>query len=204
MSRTFPSNSAERVYAALRHEIVSGQREPGCILSRAKLADAHDVSQTPVREALLRLEREGMVEVRAQSKTSVSQISMLSVHQAMFLRRALEIEAVRRLAAVPEKRDLSNIEAAVAGEDRLFHRALFRALGMEEVFEGVSSMLVPLERCRAIADLDPKQAVAEHSDILGRIRAGDLEGAGLAMQAHLASEMHAFGALREQRPAFFA
>ncbi len=196
-------SAAGRVYAALRAEIVRGSMVPGDVLSRAALADAHGVSQTPVREALLRLEREGLVDVRAQSKTVVSPIRVLAVHQAVFLRRALECDVVRRLASDPGKRDLGAADKAVEGDDRVFHRALFSALGMGDVFDAVSPLMAPLERFREIAPRDAAETAKEHCDILDRVFAKDERGAALAMSAHLASEIDGLGAMQAENLALF-
>lgn len=203
MNQNTHLSSADRVYAALRADILSGRSAPGDVLSRAALAQKHGVSQTPVREALLRLEREGMVDVRAQSRTCVAPISVLAVHQAMFVRRALECEVVKKLAAAPKQRNMASIEDALDSDDQGFHRALFAAVGMGEVFDGLTPILVPLERYRALVGSDGTKTDAEHRDILARVFSRDQGGAVLAMQAHLASEIEALKALQVSKPKWF-
>ncbi len=203
MSQNAQGTSADKVYAALRADIVAGRAAPGAVLSRAELASRFDVSQTPVREALLRLEQDGMIEVRAQSKTRVAPIRVIAVHQAMFLRRALECEVVRKLASDPERRQLEKVEASLEADDMAFHRALFEAVGMEDVLDRLAPILVPLERYVALAGVNGSDATAEHGDILDRIRSRDPDGAALAMKAHLASETEVLSELQHSKPDWF-
>src|SRR5258706_13873276 len=86
-------HAAPQVLDYLRERIIALELPPGIVLSRADLAAQFGLSQTPVRDALIRLEEEGLVEVFAQHKTVVSRIDVRSAQQAHFLRRPLEREA---------------------------------------------------------------------------------------------------------------
>jgi DNA-binding transcriptional regulator YhcF (GntR family) len=81
-----------------RARIVSLAMPPGTRLSRPELAEAFDVSQTPVRDATLKLEQEGLVDIHPQSKTVVSRIDVEHARKTQFLRLALELEIGRTLA----------------------------------------------------------------------------------------------------------
>lgn len=87
-----------QVYNDLRRRIIDLELKPNTVLSRAELARFYNVSQSPLRESLQRLERDGLITVHPQSKTLVSYINVQQVHETQFLRVALEIEVVRRLA----------------------------------------------------------------------------------------------------------
>src|ERR1700757_1617307 len=82
-------------YEALRASIVSLQRAPGQRLSEAELARDLGVSRTPVREAIIQLRADGLVEVTPQRGSFVSKISLRNVREAQFAREALECAAVR-------------------------------------------------------------------------------------------------------------
>src|SRR4051794_23249006 len=90
--------AATQVYEQLREMILSLKLTPGTALSRADLQRQFRLSSTPVRDALMRLEEAGLVEVFPQSGTIVSLIDVPLAQQAQFLRRAIEQEAVRVLA----------------------------------------------------------------------------------------------------------
>src|SRR5690554_240848 len=90
--------AAPQLYELFRENIVSLDLAPGFVLSRAELANSYDVSQTPVREALLRLAEERLVDVFPQSSTRVSLIDVSFAQETHFLRRAVELEIVREVA----------------------------------------------------------------------------------------------------------
>jgi DNA-binding transcriptional regulator YhcF (GntR family) len=94
--------AAPQVYEQLREQILSLALEPGAVLSRAELAARFGVSQTPVREALIHLGEEGLVDVFPQHATVVSPIDIPAALQSHFLRRAIELELVRELVTRPD------------------------------------------------------------------------------------------------------
>jgi len=89
--------AAPQVFERLRDMIVSLKLPPGSPLSRAALATQFGVSSTPIRDALMRLEEEGLVDVFPQHATVVSRIDVRLAQQAHFLRQALELEIVKAL-----------------------------------------------------------------------------------------------------------
>src|SRR5664279_4647808 len=93
--------AAPQVFERLREMIISLALPPGSPLWRAALAEQFGVSSTPIRDALMRLEEEGLVDVFPQHATVVSRIDVRLAQQAHFLRQALELEIVRLLAASP-------------------------------------------------------------------------------------------------------
>lgn len=90
--------AANRVYARLRSRIVSLELLPGAVLSRADIAKEHDVSQSPVREAIQMLEQEGLVASFPQSKTVVTKIDVEHARETQFLRLSVELEVAKTLA----------------------------------------------------------------------------------------------------------
>ena len=209
------TSASEVVYHALRQAIVDRTLVPGERLSRQSLAERYSTSQTPVREALLRLEQEGLVRVRPQAGTHVTGIDIAAVHQAQFLRRCLEERVVAQLANRAPDVDLAGLRklsAATEGEsafdaaDLAFHFGLFEAVGMGAVFRKVRPMLAPLERCatlRTVTDQMRGTATREHDDILQRITAGDSQGVVAAMAAHLATEVQDLAELQAAHPDMF-
>src|ERR1700726_2057284 len=94
--RTAPA--ASKIYSNLRAELVSMQRRPGEAISEAEIALSYGVSRTPVREAILRLSDEGLLEIFPQSGIFVSRIPIAALPEAIIIRKALE-ETTARLAA---------------------------------------------------------------------------------------------------------
>src|SRR4051794_23098489 len=94
--------AAPQVFERLRNAIVALELPPGAPLSRAELAAQFGVSSTPIRDALMRLEEEGLVDVFPQHATVVSRVDVRLAQQAHFLRQAGETPNVRGVAPHPD------------------------------------------------------------------------------------------------------
>src|SRR5712691_6075956 len=125
------ATAASKIYSDLRTELVSLQRRPGEVMSEAKIALSYGVSRTPVREAILKLADEGLVEIFPQSGIFVSRIPIAALPEAIIVRKALE-ETTAGMAA--NRATSSQIlalhsilerqrEANAAGDSDTFHRA---------------------------------------------------------------------------------
>ena len=118
------STTSARVqaYAALREAIVRAELAPGRQLSENELASRLGVSRTPIREALVRLRDERLVEIVPQLGTFVTRISGQAVGDAQFIREALECACVRRAAELATEDDVAaledNLRAQAAGAAR--------------------------------------------------------------------------------------
>ncbi len=216
------SAAGERVYAALRAEILDLALPPDATLSRADLAARFSVSQTPVREALQALEMDGLVMIFPQSRTVVTRIDEIALHETHFLRVAVECEVVRRLARIEggeapaRARRILAMQNTLVGDtgqmdmfqdlDRSFHRTLFEGVGMGRVHAMVERRQGALARCQRL-DLPAKgkmeTIVRFHGEILDRIEARDPDGAAGAMRAHLSGSVGRVAELKAQHPAFF-
>src|SRR5579871_3176613 len=92
------ATAAARIYADLRAEMVSLARRPGEAISEGEIASCYGVSRTPVREAILKLSDEGLVEIFPQSGIIVSRIPIAALPESIIIRKALE-ETTARFAA---------------------------------------------------------------------------------------------------------
>ena len=91
-------SASAQLHDSMRKRIIDLELEPGQYLSRIEIAEEYGVSQTPVRDALLKLEEEGLIDTFPQSKTEVSRINVEHALETQFLRLSLELEITRRLA----------------------------------------------------------------------------------------------------------
>ena len=214
--------AVDQVYGHLRERILSFDLPPDATLHRSELAHDYGVSQTPVREALQRLEQDGLVQIFPQSKTIVSRIDLRDLRETHFFRVALETEAVRRLAQMDNKevvkraQTILNLQKALVGQDdqmdlftdldRSFHLALFEAVAMERIHVMMSRRLGHLARCQRL-EL-PMQGKMEwiiggHQAILDGIAAGDPNAAADAMRAHISGTIQRISALKDEFPDYF-
>lgn len=215
-------SAVDWVHGALHRAIVSLRLPPGERLARKVLAKWLGVSATPVRDALLRLEAQGLVETRAQAETRVSLLSVAELHGLQFEREAMETEVVQRLArrALPVHAAQATLWAMDAALDQsapgvprnvnaldfAFHASLFEAAGLGQCLYRFRDRAANCERCRSIAPAgasDVKLTCDFHNQILNRIDAGDVSGATAAMRAHLADDKAAIGHALRLRPEWF-
>lgn len=193
---------AERAYERLREAIVDGTLPSGRKLSERSLAAALAISAQPIREALRRLEGEGMVESRPRSGTFVAALDDRRLIEMGRIRAALEGVAAGLVArqATPEtvaalRARLEAVRAATAlGDPRrlaeandAFHLALHAITGNALLTRTLRALRAyhHISRDRVLAAHDERnRALEEHGAVLARIEAGDAAGAEALMRAH--------------------
>jgi DNA-binding GntR family transcriptional regulator len=182
---------ADTVYAALKKAILSGALPPGAILREEELARRHQVSRTPVREALGRLEMEGLAARHAGSGLLVSEIGPDEIIDLYVLREALEGLAARLAASRRTEIDLARLEAlsqraqqAVEEADvpragklnAEFHFLIWRIAGNRPLLRAIDGVHQSVQRFQQNTLLYPgrlEQSVAEHTQMLDAIRNRD-------------------------------
>jgi DNA-binding GntR family transcriptional regulator len=210
------------VYSEVRSRIISLLLPPQTTLSRAELAEQFNVSQSPVREAILRLEQDGLVVSYPQSRTEVTKIDVVRIREEHFLRIATECEVVRQLsmlqpsAAMAKAKGFIKMQEALVDDveqatmfrqlDEAFHAALFAGVGQSNLHAHVTARCGNLARVRS---LDLPRAVKMESVLKGHkaaiemIEAGDGEAAARAMREHLSGTMERLPEIiKENRPLF--
>jgi DNA-binding GntR family transcriptional regulator len=193
--------AAEAVYRALRQGIVDSKLAPGERLRSDALANELRVSRTPVREALRKLEAEGLVE-HAGSRLVVRALSERDLTELFYVREALEgmaarlaaenatpseiaeirellddIEAVRRRAALDALRQLT-------GE---FHQALSRASHNNRLAQALATLLDNVRKIQTstlFGEGRAALALQEHRDLLAAVAAHDGDRAETLARAH--------------------
>jgi DNA-binding GntR family transcriptional regulator len=198
-------SKSERVYNYLRRHIRELDIPPGAPLRKNEIALECGVSRAPVSEAIARLAAEGLVDVFPQSGSFVSPIRPEDIRECMFIRMALEVEAVRRLA---EKRDsllLERLEANIRAQaealdkpeldianyddlDEALHAEIIASIEAPRARHLLETARVLLDRPRFLALPEhhrPEETFKEHKRIVDAIGTGDPEYAAAAMRVHL-------------------
>jgi DNA-binding GntR family transcriptional regulator len=209
---------APQVLDRLRERIVSLDLPPGIVLSRAELAAAFGVSQTPVRDALMRLEEEGLVDVYPQHKTVVSRIDLAQARQAHFLRRAIELEVARTLATQADAALVKRLRATIARQraalsagdyaefvagDQAFHRQMYEAADVPGLWEDVRRRSGHIDRLRRLhlpAKGKGDAIVRDHARIVEAIGKGDPEAAQKRVREHLSGTLAQADAICARHP----
>ena len=213
--------AGSHVYSVLREAIVSLELKPGQILDKQVIADRFGVSRAPVYDAFTKLQGEALVDVAPQRGTSVSLIKISDARENMFLRRALEVEAVR---AVTRDFSANNLEAlkqnlryqtaAAANHDQPgfhrfdleFHAVLFEALGFERVKAFAETARLGLDRVRRLLNSRRRQEVTlqEHQLIVDAVVERNANAAAHAMGVHLDAVMRELETFAATNPELFA
>jgi DNA-binding GntR family transcriptional regulator len=220
-SRGRPNSSAQVIYRALRAEIVAMRRSPGEPVSEKEIALAHGVSRTPVREALLRLADDLLVDIRPQSGTFVARIPLAALPEAILVRKALE-ELTSRLAAerateaqVAGLRDIMEQQRRMARRgdrdrfheaDEAFHAAIADAAGHPGIWLLVEQVKVHVDRCRRLTLPVPgrmESVIDEHRAIVAAIAAHDPVCAAASMIEHLERLRASIPDVRDLNPDYF-
>jgi DNA-binding GntR family transcriptional regulator len=196
-----------QVYAALREAIVRLQFKPGDLLSEKDIATQLGASRTPVREALIQLAQEGLVEIFPQIGTRVSRLKIAEIMEALFIREALECAAARSAATRMTPADLEKLRAtveahrraqetddldAVAALDEEFHHLIVERSGFPTVWRLIRSARAHLMRLRnlTVPQLGTAaRTVRFHSEIVDGLASRDPAAAERYMRAHQASNV---------------
>lgn len=198
-----PAQKAEQIYGILRHAIVRLAMEPGAAISEKELCLEHGVSRTPVREALKRLADEDLVEVFPHSGTYVSKISYEVAEEGFVIRRALEIESVRRAAQHATPADIARLDGLIAEMrdilsrgalqdyievDDAFHAAIAEISRFPRMWKFITLVKAHLDRMRQLSAPVPghlAEVTEQHDAVVRALERQSADQAELAMRIHL-------------------
>jgi GntR family transcriptional regulator, rspAB operon transcriptional repressor len=213
-------HAAPQIVEYLREQIIALELPPGVVLARNDLAAQFGLSQTPVRDALMRLEEEGLIEVFAQHKTVISRVDIGSALQAHFLRRSIEIEigrtlaqaqdlglekrlrmTIRRQKALLDTRDYQGFAAI----DQMFHRQMYEAANVPELWSVVRRQSGHIDRLRRMHLPLPGKAAAilrDHARIVDAIARHDPDAAERRIREHLSGTLSRVEEIRVRYPTY--
>jgi len=213
--------AATAIYQTLHADLVSMRLTPGTALLEKALTERFDVSRTPVREALIRLSEDGLVDILPQSGTFVSRIPVARIPEAVIIRKALEGVTVKLAATSASRFDVAHIDEIMAllrrlaAEDRLadflaadesFHEAIAEIAGHPGIWTYLKPAKTQIDRARCLTLPvlhRMAQVVAEHQIIRDAIASHDVEAAAAAMDHHLGAVIPDIAQLRDQYPDYF-
>lgn len=211
----------QRIYSALRASILEMALKPGEIIRKSALCEQLGVSRSPVTEALGRLSSDGLVDIIPQSATRVSQFSLAELLEENFLREAVEVAAVARVATNRTNEQLTRLSRnlryqALLVEDEDFqgffeadlelHELILSFTGFPKVNLVAEEVTLQLRRARKLILPEPgrpAQAVSEHQGILKAIEAKDVDAAQSAMTLHLRQMTKHLEPLEREHPEYF-
>ena len=213
--------AATAVYRELHAAIVSMALKPGTALNEKALAERFGTSRTPIREALIRLVEDGLVNIYPQSGTFVAPIPISRIPEAVVIRQALEGATVERAARRAAAADVARLDDVLARQrflaerddlaafheaDEAFHEAIADIAGCPGIWSYLKPAKVQIDRARrmslpALGRVD--HVISEHVLIRDAIAAHDADAACTAMKVHLDAVIPDVEQLRGAYPDYF-
>lgn len=209
------------VYGDLRDRIVNLAFEPGLPIAKNVLAERFHVSPTPVREALLKLSEEDLVEIIPQSGTAVSLINIQHAREVHFLRLSVEVEVARVLCQTIDDAGLAELNAwmerqvtelnagnqnAFKKADDSFHEEMFRLSGVQGLTQLLYRRRGHYDRIRGLYLLQQERrkiVIKEHREIFAALKKRDPSAAEAAVRKHLGKSLAIVDQIQERYPDYF-
>ena len=211
-----------QIHLLLRREIIAGRLLPRTMLSEQELSQKFAVSRTPIREALIKLAEENLVETYPQYGSFVAPIRLQDVFDSQFVREALECAAIQLAVERIDKAAAKALAATIdrqrrlqrAGDDESFFRAdegmhalIMKIAGHPNAWRQVENAKAQMDRVRHLTMRLPMKrssVIAEHAVIVDRLVARDATGALEAMRTHLRGLFRSVDILKSENASHFA
>ncbi|UPZ32830.1 GntR family transcriptional regulator [Streptomyces sp. LRE541] len=220
MAQTNGRTNRRDIYLKLRQLVLTLELAPGAALSENELAASLGVSRTPVRESLILLAQEGLVQVFPKIGSFVSRVDPAQVADAQFLREAVELASLDDLPAALDPAVVGELRANLDRQrrsdlgleeffdlDEAFHQGLMRLSGHGDVWTTVAAAKGHLDRARRLGlheNESPAVFVAQHREIFDAITGGNVPLARTAMRTHLRAVFDDIERIRAHSPELFA
>lgn len=197
----------QTTYEKLKKDILTLELKPGDTVSAAKVAVRYNVSRTPARETLVKLETEGLVDIIPQSKSVISKIDLSKARQEWFVRRNLELAMVDKLFSnvraadikelrkyMDKMRELNAQKPGVENSyqyhilDDTFHRKTYEISGELLAATVISTTMAHYSRLRFMTDLEDyykNRTTQGHEKLITLLEKKDKEGYKKALEEHL-------------------
>jgi GntR family transcriptional regulator, rspAB operon transcriptional repressor len=213
---------AQQAYLFLRREIIDGKLLPRTPLSEQELSERLGVSRTPIREAMIKLADEGLVDIYPQFGTFVAPIKLAEVFDSQFVRESLECAAIERAIERMDTAQAATLKAMIdtqrrhqrAGDppaffeaDERMHAYLMEIAGHAAVWHTVENAKAQMDRVRHLIIRNPikiSTVIDEHSAVIERVVDRDAAGAIAALKVHLRGLFRSVELLTNENRSYFA
>ncbi len=194
------------VFNTLRQAILKGEMEPGERLMEITLANKLGVSRTPIREAIRKLELEGLVNMIPRKGAVVASISEKDMRDVLEVRITLEelavklaiknmeeedIDMLRRAGHAFEKAVISHDIVAIVDADVAFHDIIYNKTNNNRLIQIINNLREQMYRYRLEYVKDARThsiLINEHNDIIECLKRKDVEAAKEAVREHIGNQ----------------
>ncbi|WP_026885025.1 GntR family transcriptional regulator [Clostridium beijerinckii] len=215
------NSTSKAIYHNLREEIINLYLEPGTSISEKELSEKYNVSRTPVREALVRLAQEGLVQIYPQKGTVVSLIDLSAVEEERFLREHLERAVVKEASMEFPKENILALEMNLKFQkmyienndykklfntDEEFHKIIFEGCSKKRIWNSINDGSTEFQRIRVLrltVNSSWDNIYLQHKEIFNAIKNKNPELAEEFMKKHLNMVIFDKTQVRESYPNYF-
>lgn len=200
---------AQQGYDTIRRAIRDGKIPRGQLFSESSLAESLGVSRTPVREALLNLFRDGVVEIVPKRGYRLVELDEAAISEIRLLRAALEQVVVGRLCTLATPADVSELRAILRGDgrsqedmyaiDETFHIRMAEMAGLRQIRRELLSVrgkMYLIASGTHVASIRNEKVVREHAELVDALERHDCEAARQIITDHVERSIDAFAMAR--------
>ncbi|MGL5625407.1 GntR family transcriptional regulator, partial [Cetobacterium sp.] len=219
VNRQFGENTKNFIYRVLKTNIMILNIQPGTGISESDIGETLGVSRTPIRESVVKLSEERLMDVYPQKGSFVSYIDLKLVEEAFFMRKIVEREVLKlatqsfspqAIKELEKNLKFQNIIAQIEEDhtelfflDNDFHRIIYKEVGKERVWEAVQSLSTHYDRVRFLDAIEKTNLVPtldQHKEIINIIKNGETDKVDAMIDKHLSNFKNKIGYLIEKYP----
>ena len=215
------NTTSKTIYYALREEIINLYLEPGTSISEKELSEKYSVSRTPVREALVRLAQEGLVNIYPQKGTVISLIDLSAVEEGRFLREHLERAVVKEACMEFSQENILSLEMNLKLQkmyienhdykklfeaDEEFHKIIFEGCNKKRIWKSINDGSTEFQRIRVLrlaTNSSWDNIYIQHKEIFNAIKNKNSDEAEEFMKKHLNMVIYDKNQIKESYPNYF-
>ena len=216
-----PASLRHKAYITLQKAIIELDFKPGELLKKSELCKSLGISRTPLSEAIALLVQDGLVEVVPQAGTYVARFSIDELKEGAFIREALEVAAIKKLASsitdqnlIELRRNLRLQRAYIDdkdiqgfyGLDSKFHSIILNATGFRKLSRLADTAWMNVNRVRRLLLPVPGRIEAtyfEHKEIFSALEQRDTIQSEKVLKEHLRKLMTFVAPLEKNHPEYF-
>ena len=196
-------NGKDYAYRVLKDNIMTLNLKPGELLSEADLSEKLGISRTPIREVLMRLKNEHLIEVKPQTGTYISLIDTNLIEEAMFMRYTLEKEVLKTVSNNINDNLLIELEKNLFAQklianrddsaiefhklDKKFHQLLFEGSNKKNIWNSILNISTHYNRMRLLFEMqaNKEEIINQHEEYLNVIKNKSLDDIDRIVTKHI-------------------
>ncbi len=213
--------ASEEIYQTLREEILSLHFAPGEELNLQLLCEQLQVSRSPVRDALMKLSSDNLVDIFPQKGTRVSLINLKQVEEERFLRKSLEEQAVKKFIGCVKSKHFLKLESAIEAQEKAmvdkdfvkfleaddqFHAIFFSAISLERIWNIIKAQGGNHHRIRLLSFNETNvlsNIIEQHQNMVEALKVSDLQTLLQLEDRHLSKLLQETEEMVKHYPQYF-